>query len=174
MKFSNFTDQIRAIETPAEYIVNCATRLSESHGIDVDDCPKLLDSYFARCSAALASFNFQDLPAAVTQFDQRLVGFAMGARPDPHQAQAEAAALYGRGEALGWLSEEVDAAVVAAKPVKIVGLEYDRVLTADNRTIMRSAIRERLRTSAFSDSGWRRYLGGLPKIEAPKDHFESD
>ncbi|MGD0290578.1 MAG: hypothetical protein ABSC63_13090 [Candidatus Binataceae bacterium] len=159
---------------PAEIAKKGAEALLIQFGHDPKHPGGLLDRFLPRVDTDLHTCRYDDIPAALNELHQLLLKVTISARPDPHQLEAEANAFYSRGSALNIPPEELDAAVAAAKPSKIVALEFDRIVTADGRTIMRTAIRERMRTAAFSDEGWRRFVGSLPKIEAPKDHVEND
>jgi len=69
----------------------------------------------------------------------------------------------------GWIAEEIDTAKVLAQPATIVAITWHGARTSDGRELSRESIRQRMRGAAYSDEGWRKYLGTLPPIAEPTE-----
>jgi hypothetical protein len=91
-------------------------------------------------------------------------------RPDPLRAQALLESVHARCSAAGLASEEIAGLLEMVQPSEILAITWKGATTKDGRGISREELRERLRTAAYSDDGWRKYLASLPRIEAPENH----
>jgi hypothetical protein len=69
----------------------------------------------------------------------------------------------------GYVSEEIDGALMMADLSNIAEMRWDCVVLRDGTKIDRRAVRDGLRTAAYSDDAWRRHLASdFPKIEEPR------
>jgi hypothetical protein len=115
----------------------------------------------------LHSGDFPALLREIHALEQRLRQYAIQ-RPDPDRVHALLESVYPQGSANRWMSEETETAIKMAEPSTIVAITWSGARTADGRELSRESVRAGMRTAAYSDDSWRKYLATLPPIAAPE------
>lgn len=167
--FEQFSQRIRAIPDPHEYVIQGVRQAVERSGADWTDVSGYIAEYEKRCTEHLRTFDFAALPSDVAWLERALLDFAVKPRNELREI-ASRESIFDRGRYAGWISEEVEALLrsVDNDPARIGAITWDGAQTKDGRQIERQALRESMRSVAYSDEGWQKYLGTLPRIEQPE------
>jgi hypothetical protein len=89
VNFKQRAERIRAIPTPAEFVIQAARNVLENAGVSEAEADGLLERYFARCEERLKVFEYSSLPAEVEVLAQALRGVAAPPRDEVRPSPRE-------------------------------------------------------------------------------------
>jgi hypothetical protein len=160
---------------PESYPVEIAKVITMRLGIDPDDVASYLQIFFDRSAELQRAYRFDQMPPLAAQLELDLRQAKLGLeRPDEGRQQNLRAQISKACADLRWHQVETEELLRVSDPSLIVSITWRGAETNDGRTLTREALRERTRTAAYSDDGWRRYLATLPRIEAPERFTEHE
>ncbi len=163
--------QINAIPDPHRYVIEAAQNILAQHRLAADDLAGHLSDYGDRCARLLAAFAFDELPKEVTRLDQA-ARQAANRRPDEGRAIASRESIHLRARACGWTSEEIDRLLsVAGDSSRISAITW-RSATVAGQAVDRAELRQSLRTTAYSNAGWEKFVSTMPRIAPPESAVE--
>jgi hypothetical protein len=118
-------------------------------------------------------FDYAGLATAVDQLwaeDRRLRQPSASTPSSQMSIQAAKTGLFRRASQNGWASIETEALLrTATADASAIGdIAWDHAMV-NGRRVDRRALRESLRTPAYSDDGFECFLSDLPRIEAPQN-----